>query len=522
MRIAPLAVVLVVAAVLRVWAIDFCLPSPYCRPDEEAVGAIALKVFAREFNPHWFDWPSLFLYLTALALVPVFKVGQFLGWYRGEYHFLQAISSDPSPVFLSARLLSAGAGVLSVWLVYRTARRWFPREDSLIAAAFLAGAFLHVRDSHFGVTDVTATCLALASFAGTVRYASHPATRTLLPAALLAGFAASTKYNAGLILLPQLVAIALSRPAGAIRLVLRDSGVAALSALAGFLVATPYAVLDHATFVSALHGIGAHLSGGHGADVGLGWRVHLTSSLRYGLGLPLLLAGIAGLVHLLVRRPREGLLLASFPLAYYVVIGSGRTTFARYILPVVPFLCISAAYFLGVVSRWAAARASRPAWGPALTVALAVVVIAPSAWSTWQFLDRLAKDDSRVLAARWIADRFPDGASIGQAGRVSTYLYFPPQMDDRPARYDTTTVDSDDDRPDVIVVPTSALERSPERSPALREVLSHYTRAERVPAYDPAASDRLVYDWQDEFYLPLAGFSSVIRPGPTLDIYVRR
>lgn len=521
MRLAPLAVVLVVAAVLRVWAIDFCLPSPYCRPDEEAVGAIALKVFARDFNPHWFDWPSLFLYLTALALVPVFKVGQFLGWYRGEYHFLQSISADPTVVYLSARLLSAGAGVLSVWLVYRTARRWFPREESLTAAAFLAVAFLHVRDSHFGVTDVTATCLALASFACTVRFASHPAARTLLAAALLAGLAASTKYNAGLILLPLLVAIGLN-PDRTLRWFLRDAAVASMSALAGFVIATPYAVLDHATFISALHGIGAHLSGGHGADVGLGWQVHLTSSLRYGLGLPLLLTGIAGLVHLLVLRPREGLLLASFPVAYYAVIGSGRTTFARYILPVVPFLCLSAGYIVGVLARATAARWSRPSWVPGLAAALAALVLMPSAWSTWQFLDRLEEDDSRVLAADWIAARFPDGATIGQAGRVSTYLSFPPQTDNRPARYDTTTVDSIDDRPDVIVVPTSALERRPERSPALREVLSHYIRAEHVPAYDAAASDRLVYDWQDEFYLPLDGFGPIIRPGPSLDIYVRR
>ena len=134
----------------------------------------------------------------------------------------------------------------------------------------------------------------------------------------------------------------------------------------------------------------------------------------------------------------------------------------------------------------------------------------------------LAKDDSRVLAARWIVDSISRGATIGQAGRVSTFLYFPPQTDGRPARYDATTVDSDDDRPDVIVVPTSALERNPERSPVLASVLSHYTRAEQVPAYDAAAANRLVYDWQDEFYLPLAGFGPVLRPGPTLDIYVRR
>ena len=31
-----------------------------------------------------------------------------------------------------------------------------------------------------------------------------------------------------------------------------------------------------------------------------------------------------------------------------------------------------------------------------------------------------------------------------------------------------------------------------------------------------------IYDWQDDFYLPLAGFKGIERPGPNLKIYVLR
>jgi hypothetical protein len=31
-----------------------------------------------------------------------------------------------------------------------------------------------------------------------------------------------------------------------------------------------------------------------------------------------------------------------------------------------------------------------------------------------------------------------------------------------------------------------------------------------------------VYDWQDDFYLPLTGFKRIERPGPNLSVYVRR
>jgi hypothetical protein len=518
-RLAALAGILLAAAAARVFAIDFCLPSHYCRPDEEAVGSVVMRVLARDLNPHWFDWPSLFMYLTALVLVPIFKVGNALGWYRGEYHFLQLLTANPEPVYLAARLLSVSAGVMSVWLLYRTARRWFGHLEALVAAAFLALAFLHVRDSHFGVTDVTATCLGLASFACTVRFHAHPRTGTVLPAAALGGLAASTKYNLALILVPLAAAIALSADR---RTAMRDLALAAAVAVAGFLAATPYAVLDYPAFVEGLRGISTHLADGHGADVGSGWWVHLTSSLRYGLGWPLLAAGLSGLALLLVQRPREGWLLALFPVTYYALIGSGRTTFARYIVPVVPFLCLAAAFLVGTIARAASARISSGVRPPVLAAALATVVAAPSAWSTWQFLDRLAMDDSRVLAARWIRQRFPEGAVIGQAGRVSTYLYFSRDTADEQSRYVTTTIDSEDTRPDIIVVPSSPLERLPERPPALRPVLALYARAHVVTTYEAEAAQTAVYDWQDEFYLPLAGFGSIIRPGPTLEIFVRR
>ena len=31
-----------------------------------------------------------------------------------------------------------------------------------------------------------------------------------------------------------------------------------------------------------------------------------------------------------------------------------------------------------------------------------------------------------------------------------------------------------------------------------------------------------IYDWQDDFYLPLTGFKGIERPGPNLKIYIRR
>ncbi len=470
-------------------------------------------MFGRDFNPRFFDWPALFMYETAAALVPFFKMGLYLGWFRGEYHFVQTIATDASPVYLTARLLSATAGLASVWVLFRVARRLFGETTALIASLFLALAFLHVRDSHFGVTDITATCLVLVSFLFIVRFSESGSTRDLIMGAVTAGLAASTKYNAAIIALPALWIIG--------RLG-RAALFAAVMVLA-FALTSPYCFLEYEQFITALRGVSARLETGHGVMLGRGWVVHLTSSLRYGLGLPLLVAGLTGFLLLLWKQPRKGLVVALFPVTYYALIGSGYTVFARYILPVVPFLCLAAAFAVFDAGRAIAEWSRRPAFAPVTAWGLALLVVAPSAWSVVQFDRLLARTDSRVLAARWVELRFPEGASIAEVGRRSTRLFFLPEGPSTPSRYRTTMFTEDATEapdPDMMIVPTSLFDPGaaiPARATALA---ARYTPLYVVDAHDLSAKGA-VYDWQDEFYLPLTGFAAIGRPGPNLTIYVR-
>ena len=79
-RRGDLAVAAVVAAAagLRVWGLGYGLPHTLTRPDEEAVHSIALHFFARNLNPGFFDWPSLFMYAVAAAFVIYFNIGRIL------------------------------------------------------------------------------------------------------------------------------------------------------------------------------------------------------------------------------------------------------------------------------------------------------------------------------------------------------------------------------------------------------------------------------------------------------------
>ena len=307
---ALLVAILAAAAFVRFWALNFGLPHPAARPDEEAIGALAGSYLSGTFRPTDFTYPPLFPLLVALA--------SWLSFWRLPATLrafgLPFEPGDPttSAQRILARVLGAAAGVFSVWLLFRIARRLFGDRTALVAAAFLALAFLHVRDSHFGVTDVPMTCMVLAGFLAILKMSESGTRRDLLIAGICTGLAVATKYNAGLLALPACYAI-LAGP-GPFSMAHRVGRAAAFVAImtCTFLIVCPFALIDYRTFVEDLIEVGRHLREGHGPDLGRGWIHHLTITLRYG-SRPALAhrrhcgPGVDGVARRLSRRPRDGL-----------------------------------------------------------------------------------------------------------------------------------------------------------------------------------------------------------------------
>ncbi len=218
--------------------------------------------------------------------------------------------------------LSAAAGIVTVLLVYLLGRRLFDETTGLASAVFLAVAFLHVRDSHFGVTDVAMTMLL--TLAVVLLIAAHDRAREasgdagrFAAAGLVAGLAASTKYNAILLVAPAVVAAGLLWPAetaaGRVERTVRRLGAWGLAMAVGFLLGTPYAMLEPTRFWQDASSEAMHLRAGHTVLLGIGWTHHLTVTLWHGLTWPLLLCALTGAVWMAVRAPRRAALLLAFP-----------------------------------------------------------------------------------------------------------------------------------------------------------------------------------------------------------------
>jgi 4-amino-4-deoxy-L-arabinose transferase-like glycosyltransferase len=545
-----IVLLLLLALAVRLWGIDFGLPITRARPDEGRIIGTGLRFFTGDYHPGFFHYPTLFMYLYYGVLRIYYLWGSSTGRFTSPTDLFVEIGEQPEALFLLDRLLVVAFSVATVWLLYLCVQRIAGPWAGLLAAGFLALAHLHVRDSHFGVTDVPMTALVMASMYFLLRARESGAVRHFVLAGLFAGLSMSTKY-AGVFLVAPLLLVHLQvrsreRSAGVpTRFFLdRRPWLFGLSLAAAFFAGSPYALLDFSQFVHDVRFEMAHLSRG---DAGLqqrGWWYHLHFSLRYGLGVGILGAGLLGGILWAFQRRWAALVWFAFPLVFYAVAGKGYTTFVRYVIPVVPFLCGSAGGLVAVL----AARLAGPSKRAALSwsVVLASLVVLPSAYRVVRTNLLLTRDDSRFLARQWIEANVEDvskvylstpwikGAAPRSAAEIQGILergennpdaflqsLWQAQLEAQGAG-PSSAVSSDqplDRRPEYIVMADHPLQYYTVCKPWLPPLVQRqYELRHEIQAIDASAGAQY-FDLQDAFFVPFAGFAGVERPGPNLWIY---
>ena len=521
---------LLIAAFARFWGLSFGLPHTLVRPDEQFLIDMAHRFLSGQTNPGFYDYPPLFAYGLTILCLPYYAWGFVNGVFGSTADLVASWTSEWRPFYLLSRLLSATVGTATVLVVYRMALRLFDRDTALISAFLMAFAYLHARDSHFGTVDVSVTFMILLSLQFLVRAHLHDGRRELIWAGALGGLAMATKYNAALLVVPLAVshfAYVVRRPPGTRLGALINPRLAYFSVPFGlaFLAAAPYSVIEFERFLSAMQAVQEALRTGAGRiDVGYGWSYHLGTSLRHGLGIPMLVAAGMGVVVAARRDLATTLVLCAFPAAYYCVAGRYQQAFVRYMVPVVPFACLLAACAI----VWAARRLS-VSWSgarPAVAmVLLTTVVIWPSAANLFRFDQLLGRIDSRVLAAEWIREHAAEGSSIWQTGGRYASVQFDPTdhyvtWRDPPRTEPPSAGDRQPGQPDWIIVQRSPLSGNPDAS--LTTLLTErYALTELIRGSGALDSDN-VFDLQDAFYVSYAGFQNAERPGPDILIYRRR
>lgn len=527
-----LGLIVFVAAVLRFWGLGFGLPHTQARPDETHIIEAARTMLSGKM-PRFYDYPWLYISTVSVLYMGYFVWGAATGTFHSLADMVASWPIDWAPFFLISRALAATFGTATVLVVFRIGRRLWGDTAALLAALFMALAFIHARDSHFGTTDTALTFFIVASVGVLIDAHRSGSQWQFVVAGLLGGLGAATKYNAVLLLAPIVGSYGLHVMLADERLkAARDPRLFTygIPYLLAFGVGIPFVVLDYQNFAIAMKELQSSMTGGDPRlHLDNGWIHHLVNSMRYGLGLPLLLAGLAGAMLLAVRTPGAAVLLLAFPVAYYSVAGGLRNLFFRYTIPIVPFLCLTAAYVVWQVARWVGSRAGTARQHQVVFVSaialLGAVVIGPSALNLWRFDRIVSQTDNRVVVAEWFEQHVPAGSSVLQSGSRYGLAQFHRRLgytewvwDGGRRRFNVNGRPAEG-QPDWIVVQESPLP-SATQDQVTALLTGDYVLVNTFKAV--SLNDDLVYDRQDMFYVPFSGLQYVTRPGPNFTLYARR
>jgi hypothetical protein len=558
LRWAPwVALLLLASFALRVWGAKQGLPYAYNADENAHFVPKAIGLFGHGWNPHYFVNPPAYTYLLH---------GVFAVWFGGRAGVSDSFATDPTDVFLIARVTAAACGTLAVWLLYLAGTKLFAdRRVGFLAAGLLGVAFLPVFYSHLALNDVPTLapiCLALYGTAGIVRQGR---VLDFVVAGLGLGLACATKYTGGIVLLPILGAsagwlVGRGRHRLRLRVVLGGLVLAALCAAIAFFVANPYSLLDYASFSDGLNhqtSVADDALGKLGLTEDNGLAYYLWT-LTWGLGWIPAIAAAIGVVLTARDNWRIAAVLVPAPVLFLLFMGTQERFFGRWLMPVFPMICLLAAYAVLRAAVWAGGR--RPVLAPTMLVLAAAALCGQGLVSSLHIGQVLSRDDTRNMARAWFVAHVPpktkvvvepvvpDGwaQDVGHPSPLTNngnrWVKFPTSRSNiandgseipGPGRivniedYERTLYPGLVDRYEEqgycwVVVGSTQRGRAEVEPDAVPRALQYYRELERradtayvaSPYRDGAGPVDFNFDWSFDFY-PLAYH----RPGPTMWIY---
>ena len=347
-----ITLIIFLAFILRYFQLNIGLPYLYFW-DEPLTASNALQMMKTgDYNPHFFKYGSLMLYLN-LLIDQLYRIYLSL---TGAWEGVEAIRIEADTgwhwtishpgFYFSNRFLTATMGTATVFVTYLISKSICNRWTGIISAFFLAVLPIHIIHSGFVTMDAPVALFVALVVLFSILFIDNKKPVYFTWSLICVGFAIATKYNSGLaILLPIASLIYLSYRDKIPRQKLYWLAIPCLPAVT-FIFTTPYAILDFPNFTKDIvHQILYYKTTGHpGATINPGWDYIAFQIQQFYqniglLGAVLFAIGLAGIVS----RPVL-LLILFYPVSYLLFMSGMTVNFHRNFVQVYPFIAI----FIGV------------------------------------------------------------------------------------------------------------------------------------------------------------------------------
>lgn len=141
---------------------------------------------------------------------------------------------------------------------------------------------------------------------------------------------------------------------------------------------------------------------------------YIKGSLSWGLGLHFEIMAALGFLLALYRKRKEDLTIIIFPVLYFLVISNGHFKWERYVITLMPFVALYAAFFLYILAeKIGSVRLSQTSMNRVLA-SVAIAFVIPCTINIIRYDYLLTQKDTRDMAKEWIESNIPQGSKIGQ------------------------------------------------------------------------------------------------------------
>jgi hypothetical protein len=394
--------VLATAAIVRLIGANFSLPNIYTTEEYKVIN-YALRMGNGDLNPHFFNYPSLYLYFTLFISGIYFVIGKIFSAFASPHDFALSFIKNPTGIYLTMRLISGLWSTATVAVTYLFTKELFGKRAALITMIFSAFISSIIISAHEVRPNMPSMFFVITAFYLILLFLKKDDYRYFYSAAVVMGIATSIYYNA--VFLGALLPLAHFFARRKIKIFDIRLWVGLFLVPALFIVGTPFSIIDFNTFYRdfSAHSEGAILNLPRGIPAVLKHYLFVghTGQLTPFLGL-LCYAGIAALLSnpLLIS---QGVILMlcsifffSFPTAMYFSPGKG------YLFPAFPMFIAAGGYLLDRI--YSKSRV--------IFYIIFLLCFTPLVWDCVEVLRGYMMEDTRTAAGNWVEQNIKVGSKI--------------------------------------------------------------------------------------------------------------
>lgn len=371
-------------------------------PDERNIANAVTKIrFFSRLDPQFFAYGGFSIYLYTGAVNIISFITKDSSWI-----------SDWGLINVIARFFSALFSTLTIIPLYFLAKKISSTKAALIVVILYTFTVTSIQTSHYGVTESAITFIGvlICLFSIIIFKKLNPANAIIL--GVISGIGIAAKTSSALFLLIPLSSFIFMINKNNLKLK-RIAFYFLLFSVICFLVFTlfsPFTFINWGKFLESMN----YESGVATGSLPVVYTLQFDHTLPYvfqiknlfwQIGVVVLFC-VLGFIFLLYKALKTGdkglLIFILFPLIYFLYVGAWHTKFIRYMVPIVPFLIISAGILLAEI------RLRYKIFGKILIM---IAILSSVFWSL-AFFSIYTRPQTRIAASEWVYANIPSGNKI--------------------------------------------------------------------------------------------------------------